>query len=169
MGSPVPYIEDGKRTAQREVSKDIRQEIADWKKAVGYSERRHGAALPFTEFVKQEIDFGGRDFIQALIKCRDPVAVADRWSRDKAAYPYFTTFVNNMVYIGYHAATRPNDKIDLNAQADMDLMTHLLHADAIVSNETGFLLTAFNEIWRPRGKVIFTSPQFSDFVQKLAA
>lgn len=40
------------------------------------------------------------------------------------------TFVINMLYIAHHAMTKPNDKIDLNAQADLNLMTHLLHADA---------------------------------------
>jgi len=160
-------VEDGKRTAQRELSKDIRREVADWRKAVGYSEQKHGKALPFVEFVEREIDRSGREFIELLVECHYPRAVADRWSRDKAAYPYFTTFVENMIYMGYYAATRPNEKIDLNAQADLDLMTHLLRADALVSNETGFLRNAFSDIWRPRGKGIFTSPEFADFIKKL--
>lgn len=160
-------VEDGKRTAQREVSKDIRQEVADWRKAVGYSEQKHGRVVPFEEFVQREIDRSGREFIEALLDCHDPMAVADRWSRDRAAYPYFTTFVKNMIYMGYYAATRPNEKFDLNAQADLGLMTHLLRADALVSNETGFLRNAFNDIWRPRGKVIFTSQEFGDLIKKL--
>ena len=135
-------VEDGKRAAQREVSKDIRQEVADWRKAVGYCEQKHGKVIPFEEFAKREIDRGGRGFIEALVRCHDPKAAANRWSRDRAAYPYFTTFVENMTYMGYYAATRPNDKIDLNAQADLDLLTHLLRADALVSNETGFLRKA---------------------------
>ena len=140
---------------------------ADWRKAVGYSEQKHGKAIPFERFAERELDRSGREFIEALVECRDPKAVANRWSRDKAAYPYFTTFVANMTYMGYCAATRPNDKIDLNAQADLDLMTHLLRADALVSNETGFLRNAFNEIWRPRGKVLFTSQEFATFIKKL--
>lgn len=160
-------VEDNKRTAQREVSKAIRQEVADWRKAVSYSEQKHGKVIPFVEFVEREIDRTGREFVEALIECLDPRVVADRWTRDKAAYPYFTTFVENMIYTGYYAATRPNEKIDLNAQADLDLMTHLLRADVLVSNETGFLRNAFNDIWRPRGKVIFTSPEFADFTKKL--
>lgn len=160
-------VEDGKRSAQREVSRDIRQEVANWRKAVGYAEQKHGKVIPFEEFAKREIDRAGREFIEALVKCHAPKAVANRWSRNKAAYPYFTTFVENITYMGYHAAARPNDKIDLNAQADLDLMTHLLRADALVSNETGFLRNAFNSIWQPRGKVIFTSQEFADFIKKL--
>ena len=98
-----------------------------------------------------------------LVKCKNPKAVADRWSRAKTQYPYFTTFVINMLYIAHYAMIKANSGIDLNAQADLDLMTHLLRADVLVSNETGFLRTAFDDLWRPRGKVIFTSEQFADF------
>jgi hypothetical protein len=72
-----------------------------------------------------------------------------------------------MTYLGYYSATRPNDAIDRNAQADLDLMTHLLCADALVTNETGFMRKAFEDLWRPQGKVIFTSPEFAEFIRKL--
>jgi len=62
---------------------------------------------------------------------------------------------------------RTNEKIDLNAQADLDLMTHLLHADVLVSNETGFLKHAFGQIWLPQGKVLFTSEQFAAHISKM--
>jgi hypothetical protein len=161
-------IEESKRAAQREVSKDIRQEIADWRKAVEFSAQKHGKPISFVEYLTHEIDRAGRDFICALVKCHSPAEVANRWSRDKAAYPFFTAFVRNMAYLSYYAATRPNDAIDLNAQADLDLMTHLLHGDALVSNETGFLRKAFDDLWRTQRKVIFTSEEFAEFVKKLA-
>lgn len=159
--------EEAKRAAQREISKEIRKEVAEKLQTVGYSKKQHGGPVPFETFLAREVDLAGCDFIKALIKCYDPEEVASRWLRDKAAYPYFTMFVENMLYIGYYAATRPNDKIDLNAQADLDLITHLLQADALVSNETGFLRNAFDDIWRPRGKVIFTSQEFADFIKRL--
>lgn len=147
------------------MSKDIRQEVADWRKAVGYSEQKHGRVIPFEQFAERQLDRSGREFIEALVECRDPKAVAKRWARDKAAYSHFTAFVSNMTYLSYYAATRSNDRIDLNAQADLDLMTHLLRADALVSNETGFLRNAFNDIWRPCRKVLFTSKEFADFIK----
>ena len=159
-------VEARKRLAQRDISKEIRQEVSAWKKDFGYDPRRHGEAN-FARYVRSELDRAGRGFIESLIPCWNPHAVADRWSRDKDAYPYFTRFVKNMLYISFCAATRPNDKIDMNAQADMDLMTHLLWADALVSNETGFLQGAFEDVWRPQGKVLFTSAQFAAFVEKL--
>mgnify|MGYP003339469866 CR=1 FL=1 len=159
--------ENAKRIAQREISKDIRQRMADAQKAAGHFAQQQSKVIPFNEFAKRELDRSGREFIKAVVECSDPEAIAGRWSRDKAAYPYFTTFVENMIYMGYYAATRPNEKIDLNAQADLDLMTHLLRANALVSNEMGFLRNSFNEIWRQRGKVLFTSQEFSDFIKKV--
>lgn len=156
-------VEDAKRAAQRETSKAIRKEVSDWKKTVAYSPRKHGVSR-LEQYFESEVGYTGRQFLPALVKCKNPNAVADRWSRSKMQYPYFTTFVINMLYIAHHAMTRPNNKIDLNAQADLDLMTHLLHADALVSNETGFIRQAFDDLWRPRGKVIFTSQQFADFI-----
>jgi hypothetical protein len=158
--------ENAKRAAQREVSKEIRQEVADRLKAFGYNKQQHGGPAPFEEFLKGEIDHAGRGFIHAQVECHSADAVWCRWSRDKDAYPYFTTFVRNMVFSSYYAATKPNGKIDLNAQADLDLMTHLLWADAIVSNETGFLRNAFDDLWRPKGKVLFTSEEFAKFIAK---
>ena len=46
-------------------------------------------------------------------------------------------------------------------------MTHLLHADVLVSNETGFLKHAFGQIWLPQGKVLFTSEQFAAHISKM--
>ncbi len=103
------------------------------------------------------------------MKCCNPAAVADRWAKDKAQYRFFTTFVMNMLYIAHNAMTKPSASIDLNAQADLDLMTHLLHADALVSNETGFLRQAFDDLWRPRGKALFTSQEFVNLLEKLSS
>lgn len=162
---PVREIEDGKRAAQRKVSASIRKEVADWRKAVRYDPKKHGVSR-LNEYFEKEVDRTGREFLPVLVKCKNPHAIMDRWSRAKAQYPYFTTFVINMLYITHHAMTKVNDGIDLNAQADLNLMTHLLRADVLVSNETGFLRTAFEDLWRPRGKVIFTSQQFADFIAK---
>ncbi|MBB4224900.1 hypothetical protein [Variovorax guangxiensis] len=166
MSMEAREVEDKKRAAQRETSKEIRQEVADWRKAVNYTPNKNGI-VDYAQYLKTEIDHAGRAFIAAQIKCSNPLEVANRWSRSKRNFPYFTTFVENMLYIGYCAMTRPNDKIDLNAQADLDLMTHLLRAEVLVSNETGFLRKAFDDIWRPRGKAIFTSQEFVSLIAKL--
>jgi len=158
-------VEDGKRAAQREVSKDIRAEIANWKKAVRYDPDKHG--IPnFSRYVRTEIDFAGRAFVGSLIQAKNKMAIADRWARNKSSYPYFTEFVYDMLYIAYYAMTKPSAPIDLNAQADLNIMAHLLHAEVLVSNEKGFLRTAFEEIWKPRGKVLMTGPEFLRYLGK---
>src|SRR5690606_34291791 len=157
-------IEDTKRFAQREISKKLRSEVADWRKFVKYHPNKHGITH-LDQFFEREVEAAGKEFLPVLVKSKKPNAVADRWSKAKIDYPYFTTFVINMLYIAYHAMTKSNSKIDLNAQADLNLMTHLLRADALVSNESGFLKEAFNDLWRPRGKLIFTSEQFANFIK----
>jgi hypothetical protein len=165
---PELSIEDGKKAAQREISKQIRQEVADWRKAVRYSRKRDGR-LQLDNFLNAELDQGGREFLinGSIVESKDPAALYDRWSRAKAQYPYFTMFVLNMAYIAHYAADKPNDPIDMNAQADLDIMTHLMHADAVVSNETGFFRTAFDDLWRSRGKIMFNSVEFGRFLDKL--
>jgi len=157
-------VENDKRAAQRKVSTGIRAEVADWKKAVRYQPNKHGVP-DFGRFVRTEIDHAGREFIESLIKAKNKAAIADRWERSKSFYPYFTQFVYNMLYISHYAMTKPNAPIDLNAQADLNVMAHLLHAEVLVSNETGFLRTAFEEIWKPQGKVLMSGPEFLQYLR----
>lgn len=158
--------ENIKRLAQREVSKSIRNEIADWRKTVNYKPNKHGK-IRLTNFLDKETDELGRSFIKVIIQCKNPIAIGCMWSKNKCSYPYFTNFAINMLYIAYHAMIDVNDQIDINAQADLNLMSHLMIADILVSNETGFLRKAFNDLWAPRNKVIFTSSEFVDYLEHL--
>jgi hypothetical protein len=158
-------IEDEKRFAQYKQLKEIRKEIIEQSKSIGYSRRKHGEVLAFREFARGAIDYAGREFIMGYLQCSNPTAIANRWSRNIQDYPYFTSFIENMLYLGYYPGIRQNTKIDINGQADLDLMTHLLAADVIVSNEQGFLRQAFIDIWKPRGKKLFTSQEFADFIK----
>lgn len=105
--------------------------------------------------------------IGTVVPCKNARAVADRWARNKRSYPFFTACIIGMLYMGQYAMTQQNKPIDLNAQADLFLMTHLLHSDVLVSNETGFLKDAFNDLWRPWGKQLMTSTEFDTLLRKL--
>jgi hypothetical protein len=157
--------EDRKRAVQKDISRGIRDEIVAWKREVSYAPSRHGIS-ELQRYIAENLVFAGKLFIATLVKSKNPTEVANRWSRGPDAYPFFTTFVKNMLYIAHHAATRP-DAIDLNAQADLDVMTHLIHAEVLVSNETRFMRTAFEDLWRPRKKVLFTASEFAMFLTKL--
>lgn len=161
---PNIALEGAKRVAQRETSKVVRKEFSDWKRAVLHNPRKHDSAT-LNQYLERQVDYAGRQFLPEIVSCKNPHAVADRWAKAKMQYPFFTTYVINMLYMAHHAMTKPNEPIDLNAQADLNLITHLLHSDIVVSNEAGFLRTAFDDLWKPRGKVIFTSQEFADFLK----
>jgi len=72
-----------------------------------------------------------------------------------------------MVYLTHYSMLQANQPLDLNAQADLDLMTHLLHADILLSNEQGFLKQAFDGLWKPKHRVLMTSEEFVRFLDKL--
>ncbi len=158
--------EDAKRAAQRDLHKEMRQTVADWRKAVRYHPKRHGT-FDLERYFESEVEHIGREFIGTVVPCKHARGIRDRWARSKQDYPFFTACMISMLYMGQYAMTQANKAIDLNAQADLFLMTHLLHSDVLVSNETGFLRDAFNDLWKPWGKVLFTSAEFDALLRRL--
>ncbi len=150
--------------AQREMSKDIRAEIADAVRSRSLASAHR--TVPRRVREKLELDFG-RDVIERLVAPENGLAVFDRWQRSRKSYRYFDQFVANMIYKQVLFATDGAAPIDLNAQPDLDLMTFLLDADAFVTNEQGFARRAFDDLWRPKGKAIFTSEEFAAFLHRL--
>lgn len=164
VSEPERVIDDKKRQAQRKISVELRNEIAEWKNLITYSAKKHGK-VGLNQYFDKVLSDAGKDFIKTVVAYKDPLALWCTWARNKNNYPYFTYFIMSMLYIAFHAMTKPNERIDDNAQADLNLMSHLLNADVLVSNETGFLKSAFNDLWRPKGKVLFNSQEFSDYLR----
>lgn len=113
-------VEGGKRDAQKKLAGEVRREIADWRKAVRYHPKRHGGGVTLEAFFEREIDYVGREFIPRIIPAKNPRAIANRWSRSKLYYPFFTAFVVEILYLMHHAMLKVNSAIDLNAQADLN-------------------------------------------------
>jgi hypothetical protein len=157
--------EDLKRAEQKKISQDIREEILCWKVNSKFDPKKCGVP-ELWPFIQQNLLHAGRMFINTLVPCKDPQAVCDRWVQKPNDHPFFTIFVQNMLYIAFHAMVKP-EAIDLNAQADLDVMTHLFHSNVLVTNELRFLRSAFEDLWHPRGKVIFTAKEFASFIGKL--
>ena len=127
-----------------------------------------GAHREVAEDVRRRlVSIFGRGMIERHVARADWRAVANRWERDPAGYRYFTQFVENMTYKETLFLADPAAPIDINAQPDLDLMTFLLDADAFVTNEKGFARRAFDDIWRPRGKVMFTNEEFARLVSRM--
>lgn len=156
-----------RKLAQRELSKRMREEVSRGLRAKPLqvvNKKNRSVSQKDRDDLVLHI---GQNIIERHIDARNPRSVASQWARNLAGYPYFTQFAVNQVYKEIHFMTSHSAPIDLNAQADLDIMTHLLHADALVSNETGFMNTAFNDLWHPKGRVMFTTPRFVELLHKL--
>jgi len=153
-------IANQKRNNTHEIVKSIRNEMNEWRRKTN-PQGRAAVPPPFEVFLKKELENAGRVFLPRLIKARYPDAVADRWAKKPQDYPYFSNYVRNMLYLGFHAMTKPNEKLDRNAQADLDIMLNLQYGDILVSEEAGYLKTAFNDLWAPQGKTLLTVDQFA--------
>ena len=121
----------------------------------------------FNAFRSSYLGPAGRRFIENDIKSRNPRGIANRWVRSPTFYPYFTQFITNQLYFKWHSIWKQDQAIDPNGRQDLDIMTHLLRADMIVSNEEKFLQTAFDQLWRKKGKVLLSSRQFVELLPKL--
>ncbi|WNC88724.1 hypothetical protein RI103_13530 [Paraburkholderia sp. FT54] len=159
---PMRDQEFVKKAKQRSLYAEIRKVAAEEAK------RQHlGRALssyPFEEHRRQAFDFLGRDVIQGQFVSRRIEEVQDRWCANKALYPYFTSFVEGLLYASYYAAVKQNSAIDDNSQADIDLLTFLNHADVVVSSDTRFFTAAFEELWKPKGRVLVSPENLANFL-----
>lgn len=158
--------DDAKRNAQREISKEVRAEVSQWKQAIGYRASKHGVP-DLKRYLEAELIPAGRELLPALVRAKASGAIADRWAKNPRFYPYFTTFVRDMLYIAFHAMTRPNASLDLNAQADLNIMSHLLNSEILVTNEQGFMRTAFEDLWKEKGKLLMSGPEFFEYLERL--
>ena len=95
-------------------------------------------------------------------------ALADQWAQRPARFPFYSAFVEGLLYQFYHAAAKHNQRIDRNAQADYEQLAYLTWADLVVSDDEGFFREAFEAIWRPLGKRRESSQSFAELAQRLA-
>ena len=103
-----------------------------------------------------------------LVHARRTKSLAEQWARCPERFPYYSAFVEGLLYSGYYAAVRHNDPIDENAQADYEQLAYLTWADIVVSNDRRFFRRAFEEIWKPRGKRLETAESFSELANRIA-
>lgn len=157
------HAERLKRDAQGSIFREIREEIAQKKRDRPQLKQQGKPSLQ--GFLSTETAFFGTKIIDGLIPSKYKRVVRDRWTRNKARYPYFTNFVQGLLYAGYHAMLETNERIDPNAQADIEQLSYLHDADIIVSNDVSFQQSAFRELWKPKGKVFFTTEQFLDYIR----
>ena len=118
----------------------------------------------FSTFLNGHLIRSGINMLDRAIDSNYSLAVAERWARSPNSYPFFTQFVISALYLPFHARVHQNDRMDKNALADLELMTHLLHSDILVSNEKGFLRKAFDDLWKQRRRVLMNSDEFAQWL-----
>ena len=102
------------------------------------------------------------------VGARRPAALADQWANCPQRFPFYSAFIEGMVYVFYHAVCKQNEGIDTNAQIDFELLTYLTWADIVVSNDTKFFRLAFEALWKPRGKRLETAESFASLANRIA-
>jgi hypothetical protein len=102
-----------------------------------------------------------------LVDTKRAGPLADLWVQCPGRFPFYSAFVEGYLFNGYYAAVKHNEKIDRNAQADYEQLAYLTWADVVVSDDEGFFRSAFDAIWRPRGKRLESSRSFVELTNRL--
>lgn len=165
IANELVRVETRRRTAnQRQIFSRMRREVAR-----NIREHRPVDRLSeyaFSEFLRTVYTKTGQELMN-LVHTRRTKSLAEQWARCPERFPYYSAFIEGLLYSGYYAAVRHNDPIDENAQADYEQLAYLTWADIIVSNDRRFFLRAFEEVWKPRGKRLMTAERFAEFVNRL--
>lgn len=149
----------------RQIHQNEAKALGSWQQYLSRNLEKHGRQLleisSAALIKKQQLDafflpLGGRSVSQLF----------DQWKRNKLYFPYFTQAVTNLTYFLYYAAAC-NERIDVNGGSDLEILAHLVGADAVVSNECKFFKSAYRTLWEPQGKRLFTSREFAEYLRKL--
>jgi hypothetical protein len=121
---------------------------------------------PFSDYRRTEFNRNGRALMRAVDKER-AIELADRWEADPEEFPYYSAFVEGFVYSQYYAAIEHNGRLDGNEQADYEQLAHLIWADVVVSDDQAFFRSAFDVLWKPRGKRMESTGSFVALLETL--
>ncbi len=87
-----------------------------------------------------------------------------RWLQQKERCPYFTDWVKGLLYMQFYAGRHQSSPLDENAQADIQHLIYLRHADVMVSEEKGFMRQAFVDLYESQGKQYWNVADLENFV-----
>lgn len=152
---------EGARKTARQLREGISARLRDVK--LGGALRGY----PFHSFRSATMLKTGSDLMDLVSETRAD-ELRGRWTLNPLRFPFFTSFVEGFLFGGYYALVRQNDPIDINAQADYEQLCYMNWLDVIVSNDQGFFRSAFNELWRPRGKLMWSTDELLTYVETIA-
>lgn len=149
----------------REVGKKARRFMsAEWKKLV-----KPGKKLSYVDtkaawqsFQNKHLIEFGTDLIvkKDFYGCRK-VAIR-RWERERWRCPFFNEWATGLLYTQFYAMRYQSDPIDKGAQPDTEHLMYLLKADAILSEEKGFMRRAFEDLYAAWGKRYLTIQEMAE-------
>jgi hypothetical protein len=119
---------------------------------------------PFSEYLQTDFVRNGR-LLMSRVDEKRATELADLWEADPAEFPYYTAFVEGLVYSQYYAAIEHNGRLDGNEQADYEQLAHLIWADVVVSDDQAFFRSAFDALWKSRGKRMESAASFVELLE----
>lgn len=103
-----------------------------------------------------------------LVDPERPGPLADQWAKCPERFPFYSAFIEGVLYAGYYAMIHQDRAIDWNAQADFEQLAYLTWADLVVSDDQKFLRSAFEALWKSRGRRLENSATFVALADRLA-
>jgi len=98
---PLKDPERQKQKRQRELLVEMRGAIAVARKAPDFP--KHEKPPAATDFIRRELDDWGKMFIAKHIRYHDTSRIFQMWSRNKLRYPFFTSFLEGLLYADWQA------------------------------------------------------------------
>jgi hypothetical protein len=121
---------------------------------------------PFSDYRQTEFTRNGRALMR-VVDGERATELADLWEANPEQFPYYTAFVEGFVYSQYYAAIEHNGRLDGNEQADYEQLAYLIWADMVVSDDQAFFRSAFDVLWKPRGKRMESAASFVELLETL--
>jgi hypothetical protein len=146
-----------KKTKQREIFREAREAVSKARRDGKLRGRLRD--YPFSDYRQSEFTRNGRALMRVVDKER-ATELADLWEANPEGFPYYTAFVEGFVYSQDYAAMEHNRRLDGNEQADYEQLAHLIWADVVVSEDRAFFRSAFDALWKPRGKRMESAASF---------
>jgi hypothetical protein len=153
-----------RKNNQRDLFSEIREEVSAARR-----EERLCANLKqytFDEFRNSELARTASMFM-SLVDARRSSALASQWTQNPNRFPFYTAFMEGVLYSAYYAMIEHNLALDRNAQADFEQLTYLLWADVVVSNDERFFKSTFQAIWKSRKKYMKSTDEFVTFLEAI--
>jgi hypothetical protein len=114
----------------------------------------------FDQYYQSQADEAASFLIHRTLALSEPQVKLAAWRHDPQSFPHFTAYLESSIFGMYDAERNQNARLDSNWLDDLEQLCFLADVDAIVSSDLGFMKRAFEALWEPRGKLLFTPEEF---------